>query len=486
MNDSALNNTPNSTSYQRYQQERITHWDSVAQRMDTWKGWGGYYHRRLNQIYRFLVAPGQRVLEIGCGAGDLLAALEPSRGVGVDFSPKTIAIARHRHPDLQFIQADAHELDLNEQFDVIILSDTTNEFWDVQTIFERIISLTKPSSRLLFNYYSRLWEYLLKAARSLKLATPALYQNWLTVEDINNLLNLAGFEVIRNWKEIIWPLPIPIIAPFFNNFIVKVFPFNHLALTNFTLARPQPPSNQFKKPPKVSVIVPARNESGNIQQIFQRLPEMGSGSELIFIEGHSKDNTYETIEAAIKEYPQRKARLFRQTGIGKGDAVRLGFSKATGEVLMILDADLTVQPEDLPRFYEALYSGKGDFINGVRLVYPMEREAMRLFNFLGNKFFGLVFSWLLGQPIKDTLCGTKVLWKSDYESIAANRAYFGDFDPFGDFDLLFGAAKLNYKIVDLPIRYRERTYGTTNIQRWKHGWLLLQMVVFAARRLKFT
>jgi len=166
--------------------------------------------------------------------------------------------------------------------------------------------------------------------------------------------------------------------------------------------------------------------------------------------------------------------------------VRLGFAKATGGVLMILDADLTVPPEDLPRFYEALATGKGDMINGVRLVYPMEREAMRFFNLLANKGFSLVFWWLLGQPVKDTLCGTKVMSRADYERIAANRAYFGDFDPFGDFDLLFGAARLGMKIMDLPIRYRERTYGTTNIQRWRHGWLLLKMTLVAARRLKFV
>ena len=157
-----------------------------------------------------------------------------------------------------------------------------------------------------------------------------------------------------------------------------------------------------------------------------------------------------------------------------------------GDILMILDADLTVPPEDLPRFYDALCQGRGEFVNGVRLVYPMEKEAMRFLNLVGNKFFSLVFSWLLGQPIKDTLCGTKVLWKTDYERIAANRSYFGDFDPFGDFDLLFGAAKLNLKIVEIPIRYRERTYGTTNISRWKHGCLLLKMVLFALRRIKFS
>src|SRR4030095_7389300 len=166
--------------------------------------------------------------------------------------------------------------------------------------------------------------------------------------------------------------------------------------------------------------------------------------------------------------------------------VRLVFEQADGEILMILDADLTMPPEDLPRYYDVLRSGKGEFANGVRLVYPMEKQAMRFLNLVGNKFFGLAFSWLLGQPIKDTLCGTKVLWKRDYEAIAANRAYFGDFDPFGDFYLIFGAVRLNLKITDMPIRYRERTYGSTNIQRWKHGWLLLKMVAFAARRLKFV
>ncbi len=206
---------------------------------------------------------------------------------------------------------------------------------------------------------------------------------------------------------------------------------------------------------------------------------------MIFVEGHSKDNTYDTIQKEIKKHPEFNASLFRQEGKGKGDAVRLGYAKASGDILMILDADLTVPPEDLPRFYQAIESGRGDFINGVRLVYPMEKQAMRFFNYIGNKSFSLLFSFFLNQSVKDTLCGTKVLWKKDYEKIAANRSYFGDFDPFGDFDLLFGAAKLDLKIVDLPIRYAERTYGTTNIQRWKHGWLLLKMVVFAARRIKF-
>ncbi len=477
-------NSQQNTPFDRYQKERILHWDQVADRLNIRRGLGGYYHRRLNQLIAYFVPAGKRVLEIGCGTGDLLAHLEPGYGLGIDFSEKMILEARKRHPELNFLQADAHLLDRKEPFDFIILSDSVNDFWDVQAVFEKLVELSSPSTRIILNYYSRLWELPLKIARTFKLATPTLYQNWLTQDDVQNLLYLAGFEVIRNQDEILFPLDIPLLSPLLNRYLVKLWPFNQLALTHITLARPLP-KLENEPQPLVSVVVPARNEAGNIESIFERVPEMGAGTELVFVEGHSQDETYQTIEKAIQAHPERKALLFQQTGKGKGDAVRLGFAKANGEVLMILDADLTVPPEDLPRFYDALRNGKGDFINGVRLIYPMEKDAMRFFNFLGNKFFSLVFTWLLGQPIKDTLCGTKVLSRTNYQAIAANRAYFGDFDPFGDFDLLFGAAKLNLKIVDLPIRYRERVYGQTNIQRWKHGWLLLKMVVFAARRLKF-
>lgn len=469
--------------FQRYQQTRIEHWNSIAQGYQRHQqGSGVYYHRRLVEIYRFLVQPNQRVLEVGCGRGDLLAAMQPSFGVGVDFSPQMIALARERHPHLCFIQADVHNLDLGDElFDVVILSDTVNDLYDVQRALEAVHRHCLPSTRLIINFYSRLWELPLAIARSLRLATPTLEQNWLTIEDLQNLLNLAGFETIRSNREVLWPLPF---GGFFNRYLARLWPFNHLSLANFLIARPAP-TDQPHEPPLVSVIVPARNEAGNVQAIFERVPEMGSGTELVFVEGNSTDRTFQAIQEAQAQFISRRSILLKQPGKGKGDAVRAGYERATGEVLMILDADLTVPPEDLPRFYEALVSRKGEFINGVRLVYPMEKNAMRFFNFLGNKFFSLAFSWLLGQPVKDTLCGTKVLWKKDYLRIAANRAYFGDFDPFGDFDLIFGAAYLNLKIVDLPIRYRERTYGTTNISRWVHGMLLLRMLLFAARRIKF-
>jgi hypothetical protein len=465
-----------------YHETRVAHWDSIAGQRGSWRGWGGAYHRRLADVYRFLTGTGGRILEVGCAHGDLLGSLRATRAVGIDFSERMLDSARRKHPGIEFIRADAHDLSaVHEKFDVIIFSDLVNDLWDVQAVLEQVRRLCYPWTRLILNFHSGLWQLPLAIAQGLGLATRMLPQNWLTPEDVNGMLRLAGYEAIRGWPEVLLPLPL---AGLFNKFLVRFWPFTQLALANFVTARPTP--EPVAEAPAVTVIIPARNEAGNVRAIFDRIPTMGRATDLIFVEGHSRDDTYATIEREIALHASTRARLFRQQGIGKADAVRLGFANADGDILMILDADLTVRPEDLPRFYNALVSRQGEFINGVRLVYPMEKQAMQGLNLIGNKLFSLAFSWILGQPLKDTLCGTKAFWRNDYELITANRSYFGDFDPFGDYDLIFGAAKLNRRIMDLPIRYRERTYGSTNISRWRHGALLVRMVFLAAARLKFV
>jgi len=471
----------------RYRKERIAHWDRVSKLKENEKRVGSFYHKLLQHYYRSLIPPGMRILELGCCHGDLLASLKPSFGVGIDFSSKMLRVAIKRHSGLFFILADAHKLPIHTKFDVVILSDLVNDLWDVQGVLEKLQTLTHPGTRFVLNFYNNLWRLPLALVKRLGLGADLLEQNWFSPQDVFNLLELAGFEMINYRPFILLPLNIPLISNFANRYLVNFPPFSWLALTNFVIARTRPGQGRrlCVKDVSVSVIVPARNESGNIENLLKRLPRIGKEIEVVFVEGHSSDNTYETIKKMIMKFPNKASKLIRQSGRGKGDAVRLGFKEAKGDVLIILDADLTVPPEILPRFVEALVSGRGEFINGVRLVYPLENQSMRFINMVGNKFFSLAFSWLLGQPIKDTLCGTKVLWKSDYEIIARNRRYFGNFDPFGDFDLLFGAARLNFKIADLPVRYRSRTYGDTNIDRWRHGLLLLKMVLFAAKRIKF-
>lgn len=476
----------NSAEHQ-YRLERRASWDKASQFRLNPKRAGAFYSAMLIHYYRFLTPPGLRVLELGCGHGDLLAALSPSFGLGIDFSGEMLKQARIKHPGLHFIQSDVHDLELNGAFDVIILSDLVINLWDVQQIFEKIRGLCHDRTRVVLNFPNNLWRIPMAFAKRFKLTADYLEQNWFAPNDIHNLLDLSGFDTIKQSHHILMPLKIPLVAPVFNRFVSCFPPFSWFALSTFVVARKQSFDNHCcpKPAPSVSIIVPARNEAGNIEAIFKRTPQLGSRTELIFIEGHSTDRTYETIKDLMARFPEKEARLFKQSGMGKGDAVRLGFEKATGDILMILDADITVAPEDLDRFYRALISGRGELINGVRLVYPIENQAIRFMNMVGNKFFSLAFSWLLGQPVKDTLCGTKALYKKDYETIARNRSYFGNFDPFGDFDLLFGAARLNMKIIDLPIRYSQRRYGKTNIKRWRHGWILLKMVLFAALRIKF-
>jgi hypothetical protein len=477
---------PEDDTRQKFQHDRIQHWNAVSPQKYLTDRPAGFYHSLLTRYYTFIIPPGFKVLELGCGRGDLLASVRPSLGVGLDFSDRMIEFARKKHPHLLLVRGDVHALPFNTKFDFIILSDLVNDVWDVQRIFQNIKQLCHQGTRVVLNFFNEIWRPVLAFARKRGWGVDVKEQSWLSVHDIKNLMRLSGLEPVNISKRILLPLNWPVMANVLNRYAAHLFPFNLLALSIFIVSRPIfPPPEETNNGESVSVVVPARNEAGNIKNIIEQIPNVGTRTEIIFVEGGSRDNTFGVIEEMADRYPGKNIHLFRQKGHGKGDAVRLGFEKATGDILMILDADLTVSPEDLPLFYEAIHLGKGEFINGVRLVYPMEDHSMRLFNKLGNKFFSWAFTWLLGQPIKDTLCGTKVLRKADYQLIARNRPYFGEFDPFGDFDLLFGAAKLNLRIVDMPIRYRARKYGDTNISRWKHGIVLLRMVIFAARRIRF-
>jgi ubiquinone/menaquinone biosynthesis C-methylase UbiE len=467
----------------KYTLDRIAFWDRAAENIQ--KGvFSGFYQELLQHYYRFFVPPGLKILELGCGEGELLCNLRPIRGVGVDFSENIVSRAVSRHPDLEFICADAHNVYINEQFDVIILSDILNDCEDVQELLMNIKKNCHEKTKIIINYFNNAWRIPLTLARRLRLARPLLEQNWLAPQDIKNLLVLSGFEEISKKSFIALPAPVPLLANLLNRFVIHIFPFSLFALTNFSISRLMPEKKKAEEL-TASVIIAARNEAGHIEELLARIPPLGKKMEIIFVEGGSCDNTYEAIFQAINRDKLNNISLYRQSGKGKGDAVRLGFEKAIGDILLILDADMTVRPEDLPRFFQAIADGKGEFINGVRLVYPMQDEAMRFFNIIGNKFFSFAFSWLLNQQIKDSLCGTKVMWRKDYEVLVQNRHYFGDFDPFGDFDLIFGAAKMNLKIIDMPIRYQSRRYGTTNISRWSNGWMLLKMVIFASKKIKF-
>ena len=455
--------------------------DRFAADEQEWRRRNRGYHALVESILKFHVRPGATVLEVGCGSGDLLAALEPRVGVGVDVSPGMVSTARARHPGLEFHVAAGEAYADGGPFDYIVLSDLVPYAEDLLALLKNLARMSHPGTRVIVHSYSEMWRPVIRAAELTRLKHPKPIRNWVTAEDMRNLLAVAGFEIVTRSRRILVPKRIPTFTTFANGVLANVWPFSLLTLTWWIVARPRPVGELDTT---VSVVVPCRNEAGTIGEIVARVPELGKETEIVFVEGGSTDDTQDEIRRQIELHPERRMSLHVQEGRGKADAVRLGFARADGDVLMILDGDLSVAPETLPDFYAAITGGAAEVVNGSRLVYGMERGAMQFLNVIGNKFFSLVFSWLIGQPVKDTLCGTKVVRRADYERIASLNDEFGADDPFGDFDILLGAAQATLKIVDLPVRYYARTYGRTNISRFRHGLLLLRMTVVGFSRLK--
>jgi glycosyltransferase involved in cell wall biosynthesis/SAM-dependent methyltransferase len=471
------------------------------------------------------------VLELGCGIGDLLAAVQPSFGLGLDVSAAMLREARRRHPHLHFLRADVHELPVRGTFDYVICSDLLGHLEDIQLVLEVLHRVCTPQTKVVITYWNFAWQLALSVAERLGLKMPQGAQNWLGMADVDNLLLLTDYATLARDTRLLLPRPVPVLGPLFNDWLIRLPFLRLMGLTTHWVVQPRtaPPAEHLS----CSVIIPCRNEEDNIPACVDRLPPLGTHTEIIFVDGASTDRTRERILEQIEKHrgsldiklidqvpdphnppPAKIAPFSATTGaapgatrtgeaaglaaaaseatgaqvrmlrLGKGDAVRKGFAAASGDVLFILDSDLTVPPEELPKFLAPIASRKAGFVNGTRLVYPMEDEAMMFHRLLGNKFFSVLFTWLLGQSIKDTLCGTKVMRKRDYDRLAANRSYFGDFDPFGDFDLLFGAARLGLHIVEVPVRYRARTSGYSKVRVVEHAPLLFKMSLIGFRRLK--
>lgn len=460
--------------------------DTYARERLKWINRNSYFYKDDLNYMKFLIEKDKSVLELGCGNGHLLNALNPSYGIGIDISREMISTAESLFPDLTFVEGDVENkkllLSLEGPFDYIVLSDILGYLDDIEGLLDSLHSISNSDTRIVIAYHSWRWEPILKLGEKFKLKMPSIEMNWLSRDDTINFLNLSDFELVKEeWRQLI-PRSIFGIGSIINNFIGPLPIVRRLALRNYVVARPL--RNISSESPSTTVLIPCRNEKGNVENAIKRIPQFCDDLEIIYVEGNSEDGTLEEINKLIDKYPEKDIKVFVQDGKGKGDAVRKGFENARGDILMILDADLTVPPEDLPKFYKAISKGKGEFINGTRLIYPMDDKAMRFLNFWANRTFSALFTWLLNQRLTDTLCGTKVLTKRNYDRIVENRSYFGDFDPFGDFDLIFGSSKLNLKIIEVPIRYAERKYGETQISRFRHGVLLLKMVVFAYRKLK--
>lgn len=463
-----------------------SHFDALAHERALWLEKNSNFYARELKTLHDLVPHDASVLEVGCGNGDMLSRLKAKRVVGVDISPEMISVARLRHPGIEFFCANIEDEDQLRQiggpFDYIILSDVLGYAYDFHTCLNALAHLMHARTRVVVTYYNRWWEPLIKLWVRAGRAMPRPKQNWFSESDIRSISELADFEVIKFVRRELVPMRLFGIGSFVNRFIAPLPLVNRLCWRSYIVLRANRKAPEAK--PSVTVLIPCRNEAGNIESCVQRTPDMGAFTELLFVEGNSSDGTYERCLEVAAAYPHRNIRVLKQRSKGKGEAVHLGFKEAKGDIVMILDSDLTVPPEYLPRVYDAIASGRADFVNCSRLIYPMAKNAMRPLNYVANRMFARVFSYLVDQPLSDTLCGTKALYKDDYLKIEETRQREGSYDPFGDFDLIFGAARLNLKIVEMPVRYHARLYGETQIARFADGWMLLKMVAKAYLKLK--
>src|SRR5438874_7143699 len=465
------------------------HLTKIAARREDWINRNEYYYELLNRLLRFLVEPQKRVLSVRCGTGNLLANVQSTEGKGVDICPEIVEIAQQRNPSLEFAVAfpDKEEFrtvfEPEEKFDYILFNDIGDTV-DVLQALRNLKPLCRSHTRILVITYNHLWEPLVTFAEWIGMKVPRTEQNWLSTLDIANLLKLAGFEALETHRIVILPKYVPLVSAFLNRFCARLPLLKRLCMTQVIVARSLP-SPVPKEELSVSVIVPCKDEKGNVEDAVQRITQLGRQTEIIFCDDQSTDGTAEEVLRVQSLFSDRDIRLERGPGVAKSRNVWTGFGAATGDILMILDADLTTIPEELPYFVDVIASGQAEFVNGSRLVYPVPKGAMTTANMLGNKFFSIAFTYLLGQPVKDTLCGTKALWRSDWERIKPMLGTWGVEDRWGDYELLFGAAKLNLKILDLPVHYQERIYGSTKMTRvFRNGLIMLKMCWHGFLKLK--
>jgi len=457
------------------------HFDKIAVQYDHWKQRNWYYHDTLKRFFGACVGPEDSVIEYGCGTGDILASVQARRKVGLDLSAQMTRIAREKHPDIEFRQHDGEQVCPEpEQFDVAILADIIDHITDILKLYGSVNRALKRGGRMCISTINPLWDPIFKIAEKLGQKMPEGEHNFVPNRHLIGFLELRGFRLVKRGAAMLVPRRIPGISGFLNRYAPGLPLLNRLCVVQTLVAEKieeWTPGADAEAEQSVSVVIPCYNEEGNIEACASRVPDMGRFTEIIVVDDGSADRTSETATALAQK--DKRVKLVSYTpNHGKGYAVKQGFDSAQGDILMILDADMTVPPEELPLFFGAVAHGKADFANGTRMIYPMEQQAMRFLNLMGNHFFSVLLSWLLGQRISDTLCGTKALRRADYQRIPMGA------DKWGDFDLLFGAAENRLRIAEIPVHYKQRVAGESKMKPFMHCLTLLRVCFRGFLRLK--
>jgi hypothetical protein len=447
------------------QTDVIRLYESLADDWDLWERRNAFYRSALRAHFAGIIPAGAAVLELAAGMGQLLHELAPRAGVGVNYAERLNAEARKRHPELTFVLGQVDRLEVPAGFvpEYVVLNhmiDFVHDLWDS---LHAIAGKIEGNALVAVTTSNPLWAPILRLASALRLRTPHAARNFVTARDVRSVLELLGFDVVEEGWLVPMPLGVPGLARLVN-LVVPEIPILRAACSVQSLtARRRLPRAGLT----CTVIIPCHNEEGNLEATAARVPAMGARTEILVVDDGSTDGTRAAAERARARDPRVRILAFDKNR-GKAGAVFAAIEAATGDVAIILDADATVPPEVLPKFFEALATGHADFVNGTRLVYPVPGKAMKIANFLGNKMFCFIASWVLRQRVSDTLCGTKAFLRSDFLRMPRLSV-----DRWGDFTLLFGAARLRLRIREIPVHYEERTAGRSKMRAFVEVWRFL-------------
>lgn len=437
------------------------HFDAIAKDYDYYKKKNGYYHTQIKKFYKQIIPEGSSVLEVGCATGDLLDYLKPSYGLGIDISRNMIEEAKRKHPGLDLVHGEISSIFARSDFDFIILSNLLDYIDDIYTFFVSLKRWMGEYTKLIINHNNPLWAPLIRIGAKFWLRTADAKRNFVTLRDACNLLEVLDFDISEKGFRLILPIYIPVVSHLVNKLFPRLYGINNFSSLQYIICRKRQLASK-KKQLSCTVVIPCHNEEQNLVECVRRVSSPGSFTEIIIVDDGSIDNTFQ-IAKQISEQDPRVRAIRLEKNLGKGNAVKVGFDNARGDVLIILDADMTVAPEDIPKFFNTIADGAAEFVNGTRMIYPMEKKAMKFLNFFGNKMFGVITSIILGQRNTDVLCGTKALLKRHYKYIKIEDC------KWGDFDLLYGAAKLKLKLVEMPVHYKKRVSGSSKMKAIKHG-----------------
>jgi hypothetical protein len=403
--------------------------------------------------------------------------MKPQRGVGIDISKEMIALASEKYPQYAFIHSPIETLHLDETFDYIIMVDVVDHVYDVMEVFQNLYRFCKPTTRIILTTINPWWDPILTFMEKIGAKMPEGPHNFIEKGNLRRIFEMMDFVVSYSGFMLLFPKRIPLLSYLANSLGVRIWGVNRLSCAQYMIIQPTA-KNENDLGLGCSVIIPCYNEQDNIEEAIRRVPAMGKATEIIVVNDGGRDNTVQKVKDLQSEFPNLKL-VDYSPNHGKGYAVRRGFEAAMHEIIMILDADISTPPEELPRFFEPLNKGICQFVNGTRMVYPMQDQAMRIFNLFGNKLFGYIMSFITQQNLTDTLCGTKALYKSDLKRIRWGL------DKWGDFDLLFAAARMGSKITEVPVHYMSRKSGESKMKTFRHSAHLLMACFKGFRELIF-